>query len=199
MTLASDISEMLDPVINAFTGQLNASLNGHATTAYLSGSSQMVEWGRTKLTDRPIFHEGPPMPQATRYAERRAARMVTRMNRETKKRLAHVISDGIKNKRGVPGLAADIRREFGDMATKRARVIARTETADALEQAFEERGKAMGVTGKRVVTSDPCPICTANEAEGTVPMDHVFSSGDARPPFHPNCRCALAPVMLGAE
>ena len=202
MTLASDIGAMLDPVINAFTGQLRTSLDGHAVTAYLSGSSQMVEWGRTKLTDRPIFHEGPPMPQATRYARRRGAQMVTRMNAETKERLARVISDGIQNKRGIPGLQADIRREFSDMSTKRARVIARTETADALEESFLERGKAMGVTGKRWVTvgdSEVSDACRANQGEGDVAFDHVFSSGDTRPPQHPNCRCALAPVMLETQ
>jgi len=54
----------------------------------------------------------------------------------------------------------------------------------------------MGVTGKEWVATDPCPICEENEVEGVVPIDHIFSSGDARPPAHPNCRCALAPAML---
>jgi hypothetical protein len=75
-------------------------------------------------------------------------------------------------------------------------MIARTETADALEQAFMDRSKAMGVTGKEWITHDPCPICEENGAEGVVPIDHIFSSGDERPPAHPNCRCALAPVMI---
>jgi len=74
-------------------------------------------------------------------------------------------------------------------------MIARTESADALEQAFMDRAGDMGINGKEWVTFDPCEICEANEAEGVVPLDHVFSSGDLRPPAHPNCRCALAPVM----
>ena len=107
-----------------------------------------------------------------------------------------VIENGIKEKRGIPGLARDIRKQFEDMSRSRAEMIARTETADTLEQAFVDRSKAMGVTGKQWVTHDPCEICEANEAEGVVPIDHVFSSGHERPPAHPNCRCALAPVMM---
>jgi len=192
----SDITDVLDPIIDSFSRSLTANVAGHSTEGYLAGSAQMIAWGRTKFKDLPIFYEGPPMEQAVQYANRHAAQMVTQMDQETKQRLAKVIGDGIKNKRGVPGLTADIRKTFTDMKANRAPVIARTETADALEQSFMDRSKDMGVTGKRWVTFNPCEICQANEGEGDVPIDHTFSSGDTRPPAHPNCQCALAPVML---
>jgi len=83
------------------------------------------------------------------------------------------------------------------MSKVRAETIARTETCDALESAFMDRAKDMGVTGKEWIVTDPCPICQANGDAGAIPLNDVFPSGDMRPPAHPNCRCALAPVMLG--
>ena len=192
----SEITDLLDPIIDAFSSSLTANVAGHTTEGYLAGSAQMIAWGRRTLPPFTLPFEGPPMEQAIRYANRHAATAVRGINEETRRRLAQVIGDGIKNKRGIPGLTADIRKTFTDMKANRAPVIARTESADALEQAFMDRSKDMGVTGKRWVTFNPCEICEANEAEGDVPIDHTFSSGDERPPAHPNCRCALAPVML---
>lgn len=201
MTLASDLDNFLDPILAAFTDSLQALLNGFLATAYLRGSAQMVQWGRTKLTDRPIFFEGPLMQQAIDYATQHCATLVKGLNEETKTRLAEVIGNAIEEKRGIDGLARDLRAAFktftGDEITPgRARMIARTETCDALEQAFLDRADDMGITGKEWVAYDPCSDCEDNEAEGIVPIDHVFSSGHDRPPAHPNCRCALAPVML---
>jgi len=167
------------------------------------GSAQMIEWGRTKTTDRPIFNEGPPMRQAFEYADARSARLVTNMNVETKNRLAKVVGDSIRDKEGIPGLARKIRTEFDDMTKARSLTIARTETADALEQAFMDRSRDIGVTGKRWVVSDPCDVCMANGNIGPVGLDeapYFDTNGNhiLRPPAHPNCRCALAPIMLEA-
>ena len=196
MTLASDVDNFLDPILAAFSDSLQARLNGYVATAYLRGSAQMVQWGRTKLTDRPIFFEGPPMQEAIDYATKHCATLVAGLNEETKARLAKVIGNAIEEKRGIPGLARDIRNSFDDMNKARSEMIARTETCDALEQAFLDRADDMGITGKEWVTYDPCGICEDNEAEGIVPIAHIFSSGHERPPAHPSCRCALAPVML---
>lgn len=191
-----EAGDILDPILATFRARLQAMVGAHAVTAYLRGSAQMIEYGRTILTDRPVFFEGPPMQQAIAYANKHCAQLVTNMDIETKDRLAKVIGDAIQNKRGVDGLGRDIRAEFEDMSRARSQVIARTETCDALEQSFMDRSKAIGITGKEWITHDPCPICAANEAEGIVPLSHVFSSGHDRPPVHPNCVCALAPVML---
>ena len=186
-----EIDEILDPILMTFRDRLSTTLQGHSAMAYLRGSAEMIEWGRTKLSDRPIFYEGAPIQQAIDYANKHSAQLVTRMDEETKSRLAKVIGDAIENKRGIPGLARDIRREFDDMTKFRSQLIARTETADSLSEAFMDRSKAMGVTGKEVVTAPegdyPCEICQANADEGVVPIDHIFSSGHTSPPFHPAC------------
>jgi len=194
--LEGEIDDILDPILWTFRDRLTATIAGHAASVYLRGAAEMTSWGRTKLRNLPKLFEGPPMQDAINYANQRAAQLVTKMDEETKDRLRKVIGDAIKEKRGIDGLARDIRAEFDNMTTFRSQMIARTETADSLEQAFMDRSKAMGVTGKEWVVSDPCEICQANADEGVVPIDHIFSSGDDAPPAHPNCRCALAPSML---
>lgn len=194
--LGSETRDMLDPLLATFSSDLSLRLNGFMATAYLKGSAEMITWGRTKR-GIPIAYEGPPIEQAISYAEKHCATLVTQMDEETKRRLAQVVSEGIKNKRGVPGLARDIRGEFRHMRRYRAQMIARTETNDALSQAFMDKAHDMNIDGKEWVTGgEPCEICEDNEAEGVVPINHVFSSGHERPPAHPNCCCALAPARL---
>jgi len=196
MTLPADINDFIDPILRTFESSLTTKLNGHLVTAYLRGSAEMLEWGRTVTTDMPIYYEGPPMRQAMTYAQKRAALLVKELNEETLEQMRGIIEYGIKQKRGIPGLSRDLRNQITNMAKVRAKMIARTETADALESAFMDRAKDMKVTGKECVVADPCPICEENGNAGVIPIDKPFPSGDMRPPFHPNCRCALAPVMI---
>ena len=195
MALAEDVNRFLDPILAAFAEDLRFRLNGYLATAYLRGSAEMVEWGRTKLTDKPIFYEGPPMRQAMEYADAKTAKPVKGLNDETREQMRGVIENAIKEKRGVDGLARDVRNQFDDMSKYRSEMIARTETCDALEQAFIDRAHDLGITGKEWVVFDPCEVCEQNE--GTpIGIDETFPSGHDRPPAHPNCMCALAPVMI---
>ena len=196
MTLNVDIGDFLDPIPRTFSDSLQIRIQGHLATAYIRGSAQMVEWGRTKLTDRPVFYEGPPIQDAMDYASKHTATLIKGLNDETANRMRTVISNAIKEKRGIDGLARDIRKQFNDMSRVRSQTVARTETCDALENSFMDRAKDLGVTGKEWIVTDPCPICEANGNAGIIPINDLFPSGDLRPPAHPNCRCALAPVIL---
>ena len=196
MTLPTDINDFTDPILRTFENSLTTRLNGYLVTAYLRGSAEMLEWGRTVTTDMPIYYEGPPMRQAMTYAQKRAALLVKGINDETREQMRGIIEYAIKEKRGVPGLSRDLRNQISNMSKVRSKMIARTETCDALESAFMDRAKDMKITGKEWVVTDPCPICEENGNAGVIPIDKPFPSGDMRPPAHPNCRCALAPVML---
>jgi len=196
MSLPTDLNDFINPILRVFENDLKYRLNGYLVTAYLKGSAQMVQWGRTKTTDMPIYHEGPPMQDAINYASKRTATLVKGLNDETRDQMRNVIQNAIKEKRGIPGLSRDLRNQFDNMSKVRAEVIARTETCDALEQSFMDRAKDIGVNGKEWIVTDPCPICEANGNAGAIPLNEPFPSGDMRPPAHPNCRCALAPVML---
>jgi len=201
MTMEVEINSALDPLIRAFNEKLSLELEGHATETYLSGSAEMVEWGKTQR-GLPIVYEGPPMEEAVEYAKKRGAKLVTNMDKETKRRLARVISNGIKNKRGVQGISRDLRSEFKDMSMYRSKLIARTETADALSQASLKSMEEMGIEGKEWITAGDDKVsdeCRRNGKEGIIPRDQAFSSGAMAPPQHPNCRCALAPARLKKE
>jgi len=179
MTLHDDVSEFIDPILAAFSDSFQVKANGYMAMVYLEGSAQMISWGRTTLEGKPILYEGPPMQQAINYANKRAAKLVTEMDEETKKRLAKVIGDAIENKRGIPGLARDIRKEFADMTKYRSKLIATTETRGALFHASQDRMEDMGVTGKEWVLGaggqeGNCPDCQANAGAGSIPVGDEF-------------------------
>ena len=77
---------------------------------------------------------------------------------------------------------------------ERARTVARTETATALGQGQKQAAIAQGRDEKRWVTqgaSDPRvdQVCLANEAQGWIPIGHLFQGGVDTVPQHPNCQC----------
>jgi len=196
MALNEDINDFIDPILAMFHTELELQIQGHLVKTYLVGSAQMTSWGRTKLKGLPILYEGPPMQEAVNYASKHTATLIKGLNEETADRMRTTIANAIKEKRGTDELARDIRKQFDNMSRVRSQTIARTETADALEQSFMDRSKAMGVTGKEWVVVEPCPICEANRNAGVIPINDLFPGGHLRPPAHPNCHCALAPVML---
>jgi len=198
-SLGTETESILEALIKAFGSGLVTMLEGHLTTIYLDGVVQMVSWGKTKA-GIPITYEGPPIEKAVTFAEKQGAKLVTQMNEETKRRLAQVVSDGIKNKRGIPGLSRDIRKSFTDMSRYRSQVIARTETSSALSQASLDKMKDMEIEGKEWIwPGGECDICADCAASGVVPLDFEFPHyGDdpLRPPAHPNCVCSLSPAIL---
>ena len=110
-----------------------------------------------------------------------------------------MVSQGIENKRGIPGLARDIKQSFGDMSKYRSELIARTETANALSTASLDRMGEMGIEGKEWITAGDDRVsdeCLGNEAEGVIPVNQSFSGGVMAPPQHPDCRCVVAPAIL---
>ncbi len=192
MTLKDDTDKILDPLLRTFSANLETQVADQLAQTYISGTAEMVSWAGLPF-------EGPPMAEAIAYARAEAAQLVTEMDKVTKDRLANMIGDAIENKRGVPGLARDIHGEFGDMSRYRSRVIARTETADALTNASLNKMDDMGITGKEWVTVGDDRVsadCRANEGQGPIPVKKAFTSGKMGPPQHPSCRCAVAPVML---
>lgn len=213
---------MIKPLLAAFDSALTATLISHLATIYKAGSDEMVAWGnKTRESTyivkevEPGDFEGPPLQEAIDWAKKYIAKikLVDGLNEETVKQISNVIADGIKNKRGIPGIKSDIRHTFEWMArgapsdikgltlASRAEMIARTETSNALSQASLGRMKDMGITGKEWVTSGDARvsknICLPNEGQKVIPVDEAFQSGHMAPPGHPRCRCALAPARLG--
>lgn len=92
-------------------------------------------------------------------------------------------------------LAAALRAHGEEMSVIRAKTIAATETAAAYSAgsllAYEESGVVESVEW---LTSDPCPICAPLDGK-VVPLGKPFADGINHPPAHPNCRCAVAPIV----
>ena len=199
MPLNKDILGFLDPLLATFSERIEVEIAGQLVEIYIAGQAEMITYGKTKL-GIPIAYEGPPISQAISWAEKHGAVLVTKMDEETKRRLAHAISRGIENKRGIPGLARDIRKEFADMTKYRSELIARTETAEALSQSSLDSMADMEIEGKEWVTSGSTysqeDECGENEAEGVIPVGQAFGSGHHAPPAHPDCECAIAPARL---
>ena len=194
----------LDPMLTSFSPTLESLLYEEAIVAYLAGSAQMITWGETKA-GIPIAYEGPPMEEAIKYARNHVtkAKLVDGINQVTRDRIANIVEEGIRSKRGIPGIARDIRQEFEWMAKGRSELgithearslmIARTETNNALSQAFLDRAGEMGMKYKEWVVNsgNPCPECADNDGS-IVPMNEAFPTGVFRTPQHPNCMCSMA-------
>lgn len=82
---------------------------------------------------------------------------------------------------------------------KRADMIARTETAKADSQGaligYIQSGLVAGkvwLTAHDDKVSDECVLC---EEAGVIGLNEEFPTGEQAPPNHPNCRCAILPVL----
>lgn len=106
--------------------------------------------------------------------------------------LADAIALGLSGRRA----AKLIQDSVSDPA--RALTIAITETNRAISRATIERYQGFGLEQMEWVTSDPCDKCVLNEGK-VVNVGQTFPSGDTQPPVHPNCRCALLPVVPDFE
>ena len=194
-SITSDSDALLNTLLATFNHILKIHFDDFITMVYLKGSAEMIACGKTK-GGIPIAFEGPPVSEAIKIAKERSRWLIKEMNTATQEQLRNIIANSIKNKRGVPGLARDIRGAFDNMSKYRSEMIARTETANALSQASLDRMNDMGVSGKEWIGYNPCPICLKNESAGIIKRDASFPSGDLAPPAHPNCQCAVAPARL---
>jgi SPP1 gp7 family putative phage head morphogenesis protein len=76
---------------------------------------------------------------------------------------------------------------------KDARRIIRTETIATYTKASLDSYSELGIEKIRVISeTDACPVCT--KAAKIIEIEKV-AQGENIPPFHPNCRCAIAPIV----
>lgn len=109
--------------------------------------------------------------------------------------LAAVLADGLERGESPQTIATALRGLVDDPGW--AMTVAWTETNRAQSSAALDRYRIAGKVAKEWFTAHDqrvCPTCFDNEAEGAIPLDQSFSSGDQSPPAHPRCRCALLPA-----
>lgn len=114
----------------------------------------------------------------------------------TKDEIRALVSKQASEGWSVEQLAKEIRAK-GEIASRsRALTVARTETAAAYSQGSIAAYQASGVVKQTewLLGPDPCEICQA--LDGTrADLGEEFADGINAPPAHPNCTCALSPVL----
>ena len=118
------------------------------------------------------------------------------VNSTTKKKLRKALGEGVSAGEGIPQLSDRVEDVFKDRTKYEAERIARTEVSSVSNSAEVEAYKQSGVIEKKEWLAEPdaCPICAALSGE-IVKVNKTFSDGLSAPPAHPNCRCAILPVI----
>lgn len=177
-----------------FTGKLTAMHESASDTDSASIKKLIAQMRRDDEVAK-LDRLGETGTAAAAYAAARAAQSVTEINDVTRTKLQELIERGILQKRGVGGLARDIRSELNDMSVQRAKLIAVTEMNTAMSTATFAKIKRIGLTYKRWIDHEgACEICRGNKAQGAIPVDQPFASGVMHSPGHPRCKCSVAGV-----
>lgn len=109
-------------------------------------------------------------------------------------KIGTALADAIASGSSPTQAAKLITEKIGDPA--RALTIAITEQNRAMSVAARFFYEESGVERVEWNAVQPCDICAPNDGQ-VVNLGQAFNSGDTEPPAHPNCRCALLPVIEG--
>lgn len=123
-----------------------------------------------------------------------AARNITALSHITEATNAAImrtVSDGMMKNDGLDKIADAINANIDGIGVNRARVMARTETMNALNQATLMRYKEQGVDKVVWIAAEDdrtCDDCADLHMR-------VFAADDVPDQPHPNCRCTTAPYV----
>ena len=110
-----------------------------------------------------------------------------------RQRIGVLVAETIEKGESIGALTSKLKTDFS-FGTEKARLIARTETATALGHGQKEAAISQGRSEKQWVTQGDALVsaeCSANEDEGWIRINEIFSSGAETIPQHPNCRCVV--------
>jgi hypothetical protein len=119
----------------------------------------------------------------------------------TREAIRAIIANGLEDNIGIDGIAQAI-EDWTGFSEDRADLIANTEVRAANSEASVAGYKAasdstgLHVMKEWLVAEEACDICQENADEGPIELDDDFPSDDNAPPGHPNCRCAVSPVVI---
>jgi hypothetical protein len=136
---------------------------------------------------------------AAKLISTRGAELVRMITETTREGLKAIISKGLAENIGTKKIA-DLIQESALFSPARAELIAKTEISWANSNSSLESyslAKADGVKVKKewLLGPNPCTACQGNAAQGAIEIEQEFSSGHQASPAHPNCVCAVSPVV----
>ncbi len=133
-----------------------------------------------------------------------ARRAAWRIDDTTRTMIRDTIADGLERNIGNRAIADEIEASTA-FSSERAALIAHTEIARinsmaSLQSYIGARDELdLDIKKEWLLGENPCAICQANAEQGAIDLDAEFQSGDDSPPAHPNCECAVSPVVGPTE
>lgn len=126
------------------------------------------------------------------------AKQVRSVAETTKEEIRYLVARQATEGWSVDQLAEEITRYGEIRSLTRATVIARTETTRAYSlgsiAAFQVSGVVDRLEWLTAQDEKTCPECAALDGQ-VADMGKAFGGGVMFPPAHPNCRCAILPVL----
>ncbi len=138
------------------------------------------------------------------WAENNAADLVSlddemSLQHATRDMLRTDIANGIRDNLSTGQIASVLEQNYA-FSEERAQTIAATETTSANSEGAligYKEAEELGINVKKswLRLGDACEVCADNAAQGAIPLDEEFQSGDKAPGAHPHCRCVLVPEV----
>ena len=151
-------------------------------------------------------------PRALTWIVEHAGEAIRGINATTEAEIRSVVADGVAAGASYDEVARAIADRLTSDATpkadaairSRAHLIAVTEMGNGYVQGNAMVGQSLQDAGlemeKAWLTAEDDKVdelCAGNEADGWIPFDDQFSSGDDEPLAHPGCRCDLLQRAVG--
>lgn len=133
-------------------------------------------------------------------ADHSMAKVTGNLTPDTIRRLRTAIADAWRADSKFEDITRAIQAEYEKFSSVRAQMIAQTELNNAYNVGQRSQASELGFDEKEWDPdgTEACPICLANVLDGWIPIDAVFSSGDAEPTAHPNCLLGEALVTASS-
>jgi hypothetical protein len=133
-------------------------------------------------------------PRAVEWLGKHSADLITGISEETREQVRELLGSLGDEGASWLDIVNSLQEKFDEFEGSRARMIAVTEVGEAYEEGSEEVIQELTDAGLEyekgwIAEENACETCLENEAEGYIPFDEEFPSGDSRPLAHPWCRC----------
>jgi len=182
-----------------------------------NGTQRLQNAGVSAETVEEIFNLGVPQRQLRKLYARTYENLQS-VNEDAADAVRDVLTEGLAEGLNPRDMARRLTKEVRTIQHTQAEVLARTEVINSYSTSTLDRYERAGVDGVSVsgefATADDdrvCPICEAIEAteyaidemrEQTFSFessdsepDHLEGEYPVKPPVHPQCRCAILPVV----
>jgi SPP1 gp7 family putative phage head morphogenesis protein len=156
-----------------------------------AGDSDYIDWDNWTPGDEVTAALVRP-PDALQRLLDAAGKRIRGLEKETYNEIGSALGESIAL--GLSGTQAARLIQSHVQSASRALTIAITETNRVASYSAMETYKQFGLEKQEWLPIDPCDICALNDG-AVVAIGSPFPSGVTQPPQHPNCRCALIPVI----